>query len=148
MVELKNFLGEYLHKLGFVLVELISRYEGKNTVLKILVDKPEGGISIGDCAYLNEQLSRLLDERDLIPESYLLEVSSPGLDRPLRTRSDFLRCLNRKVRFWFTQAQEGKREWEGIIKEVKGDSLIVYRENALVEIPLAKISRAKQMIEE
>lgn len=78
------------------LVDIIYRYEGRGLVLRVLVDKPEGGITLDECAGLNNEISRILDEKDMLQQRYILEVSSPGLDRPLNSKNDFLRCINKE----------------------------------------------------
>jgi len=142
---LKNIIGDYLQARNIDLVDFIYRYEGKDLVLRILADNPEGGISLGECACLNRDISRLLDEQDIIKERYALEVSSPGLDRPLKTKSDFLRCSNKKVKFFFSEPVNGKFELEGIINKVGDDTVFIDTANQTVETPLAKIRKAKQV---
>jgi ribosome maturation factor RimP len=143
---LKNIIGDYLQARNMDLVDFIYRYEGKDLVLRILADNPEGGISLGECACLNRDISRLLDEQDIIQERYTLEVSSPGLDRPLKTKSDFLRCSNKKVKFFFSEPVNGKFELEGIINKAGDDTVFIDIANQTVEAPLAKIRKAKQVL--
>lgn len=145
--ELENLISTYLGEQNLDLVEFIYRQEGRNLVLRILVDKPEGGISIGECAALNQQISSFLDEKNLIEGSYLLEVSSPGLDRPLKTNKDFLRCLNREARFFLTEQINGKIEFKGLIREVKAESINVEIDGQNIEVPFSKIFRVKQFIQ-
>jgi ribosome maturation factor RimP len=144
--ELRDLLGSYLKGQGLDLVDLIYRYEGRNIYLRILVDKPEGGISLGECARLNNEISRILDEKDILRDRYMLEVSSPGLDRPLLTRSDFLRCIDRNARFFFLESINGKTELEGVITKVEDNSVYIDIDDNTLEIPLAKIKKAKQII--
>ena len=143
---LKNIIGDYLQARNIDLVDFIYRYEGKDLALRILADNPEGGISLGECACLNRDISRIMDEQDIIQERYTLEVSSPGLDRPLKTKSDFLRCSNKKVRFFFGEPVNGKFELEGIINKVGDDTVFIDIANQTVEAPLAKIRKAKQVL--
>jgi ribosome maturation factor RimP len=144
--ELKNFLADFLKSRDLELVELIHRYEGKDAVLRILVDKPEGGISIGECAGLNRELSALLDEKNILEEKYTLEVSSPGLDRPLRTESDFTRCLDKPVKFFLSEFINGKLEWDGVIAKVGPGSVRINTAAGALEVPLDKINKAKRVI--
>ena len=103
IAKLKDIIGNYLQGQGLDLIELIYRYGGRNLILRILVDKPEGGISLDECAHLNNEISRILDEENILQERYILEVSSPGLDRPIATKKDFQRCVNRKARFFLSE---------------------------------------------
>lgn len=144
--ELKEILGNYLKYKEIDLIDLIYRYEGRDLILRILVDKPQGGISLDDCVHLNSEISSILDKKDIIKGKYILEVSSPGIDRPLRIKSDFSRCINKSVRVFLKEPIKGKKELEGKIKEVKNDSIYIEIENEIIEISLSKIDRAKQMI--
>lgn len=144
--ELKNIIGDYLKIQGLDLVDLIYRHEGRDLILRILVDRPEGGITMGECANLNKRISNLLDEKDILQTRYIMEVSSPGLDRALKTRNDFLRCINRRVRFFLNELINGKIELEGLISKVENDSVYIEFRNKLIEIPLTKINKAKQVI--
>lgn len=145
--ELKIIIQDFLLAQGLDLVDLILRYEGGDLVLRILTDKPEGGISLGECANLNIQISQILYEKDILKERYILEVSSPGLDRPLKTKTDFRRCLNRRARFFLKEPINGKLELEGIINRVEEDSVYVDLGGEAVEIPLSKIAKAKQVLD-
>ena len=144
--ELRGMIQEFLNSQHFDLVDLIHRYEGRNFFLRILVDRPEGGITLEDCANLNREINLLLDEKDLVQQKYVLEVSSPGLDRPLKTKNDFLRCLNKRVKFFLNEAVQGRWEWEGLIQKIEEDSVMIETEDAVVTLPLSQIAKAKQVI--
>lgn len=144
--KLTEVIGDYLKGEGIDLVEFIYRYEGRDLFLRILVDKPEGGITLDECAHLNGQIGSILDEKGILEQRYILEVASPGLDRPLKTKSDFSRCANRSVRFYLCESINGKVDLEGIIKKVEGDSVYVDVEGQIVEIPLVKVNKAKQTL--
>jgi len=144
--ELRSITEEYLKLKNVDLVELIYRYEGKDLFLRVLVDKPQGGISLGECADINREISNILDQRDVLRERYILEVSSPGLDRPLRTKNDFLRCINRQARIFLIEAINGRLEYEGVILQVNDVSVYLGIDDKSIEIPLPKITKAKQII--
>lgn len=144
--ELRSIIRGYLETKGLELVGLIYRYEGRDLVLRILLDRPDGGISLYDCAYLNKDISAILDEKDILKDRYILEVASPGLDRPLNTKSDFLRCLNKKAVFFFNEQVNGKMELEGAISKVGDTSVYIDTAGQTLEIPLSKINKAKQII--
>jgi len=144
--ELRGMIQEFLIRNQFDLVDLIYRYEGRDLCLRILVDKPEGGITLEDCAHLNKEVSLLLDEKDIMQQKYILEVSSPGLDRPLKTKTDFSRCINRRAKFFLNEAVQGRWEWEGLIQKIENDSIIIETGDVNVKLPLSKIAKAKQVI--
>jgi len=147
IAELKDIIGDYLKLQGLDLVDLICRHEGRDLIVRILVDRPEGGITLDECAGLNIQISSLLDERGILQTRYILEVASPGLDRPLKTKNDFSRCINKKARFFLNEAVNGKIELEGQISKVENDSVYIDGKNGVIEVPLTKINMAKQIIE-
>ncbi|MDD3087501.1 MAG: ribosome maturation factor RimP [Candidatus Omnitrophica bacterium] len=144
--ELDLSLRDYFRSAGFILVETILRYEGGVLVLRILADRPEGGINMDECAILNRDIGRFLDEKDIIRDRYILEVASPGLDRALRTKEDFSRFLNEKVRFFLNNPINGKIEWDGLIVRVEEESVFVNINGENVEVPFIKINKAKLII--
>ncbi len=144
--ELKNIVEGYLSTKDLDLVDLIYRYEGRDLVVRILADRPEGGISLGECAKLNSEISRILDEKDILQQGYLLEVSSPGLDRPLSSKKDFLRCLGKKVKIFLREPLNGKFELQGLINNADDDSVTIDYEARAVKVALNMISKAKQIV--
>jgi len=132
---------------GFELVEINFIPQGRNPILRLLVDRKEGGISLGECSRLNTKIGEMLDEQNLIQDRYILEVSSPGLDRPLKNPGDYTRCINRKASFFLSESIKGKMELQGEIKEVTETSVFVHTQDGDIEIPLAKVVKAKQAIE-
>lgn len=138
-------ISKYLNSLSFELVDLILRHEGNDLVLRIFVDRPEGGITIGECAKLNNDIGRFLDEGNLLTEPYVLEVSSPGLDRPLVSKNDFKRNLNKMVKFFLKEKFSGKLEWDGIIKNVNDETVSVDVKGQTLEIPLIIINKGKPL---
>ncbi|MEK6727473.1 MAG: ribosome maturation factor RimP [Candidatus Omnitrophota bacterium] len=146
--ELMGAVEDFLKTQNLDLVDLIFRYEGRNLVLRLLVDMPGGGISIGDCTSLNKALSAFLEGKNILQQHYTLEVSSPGLDRPLKTKQDFSRCVNRKVRFFLREPIEGKLEYAGIITKVVDETVYVDIGIRIIEIQLSKITTGKQEMEE
>lgn len=144
--ELRPIIENYLKEVGKELVDLIYRYEGRDLFLKILADNLEGGITLEECAKLNNEIGKILEERNILEQSYILEVSSPGLDRPLKTKNDFSRCIDRKVKFFLKEPINGKIEWDATINKVEEDSIYVEIDGQISEFPLSKINKAKQII--
>ncbi|MCD8022237.1 MAG: ribosome maturation factor RimP [Lachnospiraceae bacterium] len=102
------------HQFELVDVEYVK--EGGNWFLRAYIDKPEG-ITIDDCEVISRALSDLLDEQDFIDEAYILEVSSPGLGRPLRKEKDFARSIGEKVEIRLFRSKDHRKEFTGILKE-------------------------------
>ncbi len=97
---------------GFDLVDAEYVREGNEWYLRIFIDKT-GGITIDDCQLVSEKMNKLLDETNLIKGSYIFEVSSPGIDRPLRTPSDFERYKGQEVLVVMMEPAEGLSEYKG-----------------------------------
>lgn len=144
--ELKTLIGTYLKGHGLEMIDLIYRYEGRDLILRVLVDKPEGGITLDECAYLNSHISQILDNKNILNIKYILEVSSPGLDRPLLTKNDFLRGIKKNVKIFLNEPINGKIEWDGLITKIECDSVFIDAEGVNIEIPLSKVRKAKQII--
>jgi ribosome maturation factor RimP len=158
--ELSLLLKDYLESLNFVFVDIVCRHEGSSLFLKILVDrpqvhglassgqshKPEGGINLDECARLNRDIGGMPDEKDIIKERYILEVSSPGLDRVLKTRDDFSRLLNKKAKFFLNEAIDGKLEWDGLINKISQESVSLITGTGMIEVPFLRINKAKLII--
>jgi ribosome maturation factor RimP len=133
---------------GLDIVEFKFSRTGSSSVLRIFVDKP-GGVTVDRCASLSRKLGDFLDMEDLIAGRYTLEVSSPGLDRPLVSGEDFKRKIGEKVKVFLKEKLDGKTEWEGRIKDIQNLNLLLAEssgENNNDEeriIPLEKVAKAK-----
>ena len=108
------------------LVDMEFLKEGKNWFLRIYIDKP-GGIDIEERALISEKVSEALDaiDPDPIPQAYFLEVSSPGAERPLKTEADMQNAIGKYVHLSFYQAIDGEKFYEGTLKEVNDDSVVL-----------------------
>jgi len=131
---------------GLELVDVEYLKAGKNWILRVYIDKP-GGVNLDDCQNLSRQLSDLIDINETIATPFTLEVSSPGLDRPLKKVEDYIRFIGKKARIQtFTQI-EGQKKFTGIIKSANDSAVTIVAENAVREIPMGKISKARLEIE-
>jgi ribosome maturation factor RimP len=132
--------------LGDVQVELVEldlvRASGQ-IIIRLLVDKPGTGINLDECALINRRLGDIIEEQDIIPDRYVLEVSSPGIDRPLKAKSYFARNPGKPVKLFLREAVNGKIEWDGIIRNVSETEVFVEIEGQVVVIPLSIINKGK-----
>lgn len=108
----------------FELVDVEYVKEGGTWYLRAYIDKP-GGITVDDCEIVNRALSDLLDEKDFIEESYILEVSSPGLGRPLKKERDFERSLGEEVEIRTYRMIEKQKEFRGVLKAYDKDTVTI-----------------------
>jgi len=125
-------------------VELLGQ-RGK-MIVRVTIDN-EQGIGIKDCERVSRQLEALLDVEDLVQGSYTLEVTTPGLDRPLRGIEDFERFRGRQARVVTTERIDNQTFFIGRIKTVKGSTIVLELENKEVEIPYKIVSKARLEIE-
>ncbi|ACY83250.1 conserved hypothetical protein [Edwardsiella piscicida] len=109
--------------LGFELVG-IEFIRGRHSTLRIYIDSEEG-ITVDNCADVSHQVSAVLDVEDPISVAYYLEVSSPGMDRPLFTAEHYTHFLNEEVTLVLRMAMQNRRKWQGIIKAVDGEMITV-----------------------
>jgi len=108
----------------FELVDVEYVKEGSSWYLRIFADK-EGGINIDDCVLISRALEKKLDEEDFIKDPYILEVSSPGLGRPLKKDKDFKRSLGQKVELKLFKAIDKQKEYDGILKDFTDDEIVL-----------------------
>jgi ribosome maturation factor RimP len=121
------------------LVELSVR-RGRTQLVRVVADR-EGGIDLDTCALVSQELSRMLDADDPIAGRYTLEVTSPGLDRPMRRPADFRRALGKRVRVVLAQSQH-----EGTLEEVGDDRVRLRTDRGPIEVPLADVTNAKVVL--
>ncbi|MDP2920997.1 MAG: ribosome maturation factor RimP [Candidatus Omnitrophota bacterium] len=144
--KIQEVINPVLEEEGAELVEVIYRREGGRQVLRLLVDK-DGGIQLADCARLNEKIGLALDQADIIQESYVIEVNSPGIDRPFKVKRDYERAINRPVRVTLTERIQDKKEYIGMLEEVSDTAIkIDVKKKGVLEIPIEKIERAREEV--
>lgn len=139
---------------GLDIFDVDLRREGGQQVLRVVVDRPgpaatpEESVSIDDCARVAEELGTLLDVEDVIPAAYTFEVSSPGLDRPLRHADDYRRFAGRWAKIVTTEPVNRQTAFSGRIQGVEGDDVLFESEGKKpVRLPLRLIARARLEVE-
>jgi ribosome maturation factor RimP len=158
--ELNSLFSGFLENKGFELVELLQQFSGPKLGLTVLVDKPPGdglastgqshkptgGISLQECAQICKELKNLLEEKNIIEADYILEVASPGLDRPLKSGKDFKRSAGKGVVFFLNDAVDGRIQWQGVVQQVDENSVFIQAKDKVLGIPLIKINKARLVI--
>ena len=127
--------------LGYELVGVELEGSEVRSVLRIFIDR-EAGITVGDCEQVSRQIGAVLDVEDPIPESYVLEVSSPGLDRPLLTADHFVRFAGHPVRLRTTEPMDGRRGWKGRLVGCRDGNVVVREGDEERIIPLGLVGKA------
>lgn len=131
---------------GMELVDLEYRREGPRWMLRLFIDK-EGGVTVDDCARISRELGDLLDVKDLIPQAYVLEVSSPGLNRRIRKKKDFSRFAGKKVQLLLVAPKDGRRKIVGDLIGVEGEEVIVTGTEGRFSVALEDIAKANLIYE-
>lgn len=120
--------------------------EGSNYYLRVYADK-EGGITIDDCVTISRALEEQLDKEDFIEEAYILEVSSPGLGRPLRRERDFEKSLGEVVELKLYKAKNGEKEYTGVLKEYTKDTVVLSFEDEEQEFQRSELAMIRLAID-
>ena len=145
--ELKKLVQPVVEDMGFELFDLELSVRGRKSVIQIFLDKEEG-ISLDDCAEVSREVSTILDVEDLIPWSYILEVSSPGLDRPLRIPQDFKRFRGKLAQVVTREPIDNQTFFKGRI-DYSDDICVelILEKDKRVTIPYNIITRSQLEIE-
>src|SRR3989338_11575231 len=146
--KIRTIIEPILQEEQVELVEIIFRREAGRQVLRLLVDKDSGGIQLADCARLNGKISQALDETDIIQESYVIEVDSPGIDRLFKVKRDYERAVGRLVRVTLSERILDKKEYIARLEEVSDTGVkIDVKKKGIIEVPFEKIVRAREEVE-
>jgi ribosome maturation factor RimP len=147
LLRVENILEPLLDAEGLSLVDIEYTREQGGWILKVFIDK-EGGVTLDDCARVSREFGQLLDVEDIIPTSYRLEVSSPGLDRPLKKEEDFVKYSGRRVRIKTTEPVSGRRNFKGaLIGCTDGQITVKVEGSDVFTIPLSSVLKANLEIE-
>ena len=141
-VKLTNLLRPLVEDLGYEFVGLEHGNNPKNPVLVVYIDK-EGGIAVEDCERVSREVAALLDVEDPIPGHYNLEISSPGLDRPLFTLEQFEQFTGEVARISLYAPKEGRRKFKGKILGTEGDQVKLALDESEVMLELGNVAKAR-----
>ncbi|MFO8192303.1 MAG: ribosome maturation factor RimP [Bacillota bacterium] len=139
--KLIEMIEPFLDKMGFELVDL-NYLPGRSGKLQLYIDC-EGGITIDHCELVSREVSDFIDYKDPIDHSYTLEISSPGLERPLRKKEHFNRYVGEKVKLRTAEAVEGRNKFSGLLQGIEDNIVAIMVEDGTVfKIPFTAISKA------
>ncbi|MGH8222202.1 MAG: ribosome maturation factor RimP [Woeseiaceae bacterium] len=140
--EIRSLLEPAVEDLGYELTDFELRVGSRDGVVRLFIDKP-GGVGLGDCEAVSRQVSALLDANDPVPGKYVLEVSSPGLDRKLTKFEHFQRFIGEVVRVRLRFPMAGRRNFRGALKAVSEDAIELEVDGEPHRLPLATIESAR-----
>lgn len=139
---------------GLDIFDVQLRREAQGMVLRVQIDRPgpaataEESVSVDDCASVSRELSAMLDVEDVVPTAYTLEVSSPGLDRPLRTAGDYARFAGRRAKLVMREKVDGQGFFKGVLAGIDGDAVVIDGEDRKRHrVPIDVITRANLEVE-
>jgi ribosome maturation factor RimP len=131
-----------LGQMGYELVDLEYAPGRTHAVLRVFIDRPEG-VGLDDCERASHEVSALLDVEDPVPVGYTLEVSSPGLDRVLRTPAHFRRFVGERIWLELRAAREGRRRYTGRLQALDAEGIELNVDGAMVRVQFSDIGRAR-----
>ncbi len=142
---LAEIVTPMIEGLGFELVRLRLQ-GGKTRVLQIMADRPEGGIVVDECARISTAVSAVLDVEDPLEDAYVLEVSSPGIDRPLTRLKDFEAWAGQEARLETTELIDGRRRFKGVLAGTEGDEVLIELPEGTIGLKFDWLSDAKLVL--
>ncbi len=142
---LAEIITPVIEGLGFELVR-VRLMGGKYRILQIMADRPEGGIVVDDCARISTAVSAVLDVEDPIEDNYTLEVSSPGIDRPLTRLKDFDTWAGYEARLETFELIDGRRRFKGTLAGTEGDEVLIEIEEGTIGLQFDWLSDAKLLL--
>ena len=145
VTQLQTFVEPILADHGMELVELTCHPQGRQQVVRLLVDKV-GGVTIQQCARVNQSIGRALESANLIEASYTIEVSSPGLDRPLASKRDFERAIGEDVVVDLSIGEGRSKELRGMLLAVQHEAVVLKTPSGNMTVPFVEIRAAKKAL--
>jgi ribosome maturation factor RimP len=142
---LAQIITPVIEDLGYELVR-VRLMTGKNAILQVMADKPEGGIEVDDCAKISNEVGAVLDVEDPIAEEYALEVSSPGIDRPLTRMKDFENFEGYEAKIETTELVDGRRRFKGELAGIEGDEVLINVAEGTLGLKFDWLSDAKLVL--
>ncbi|HCL38176.1 MULTISPECIES: ribosome maturation factor RimP [Marinobacter] len=140
--QLEDILRPVVEGLGYEFWGIEFRSHGHHSKLRVFIDDAENGIAIDDCEKVSRQVSGVMDVEDPIQTEYTLEVSSPGMDRPLFRLEQYEAFIGHKVQIKLRMAFEGRRKFLGLIKGVEGEDVVVVVDDHEYLLPFDSIEKA------
>lgn len=140
--KVEGLLVPILGHMGYELIERELAMGAGRWVLRLYVDKP-GGVSIDDCAQVSRGIEDVIEVEGVIPQAYALEVSSPGINRPLRRRQDFERFSGQLIRLRTVEPLGGRSNFKGMLERLEGDEIVMEVDGRHYRIPYGLLAKAR-----
>lgn len=140
--KLTEIIESVVTSMGYEFVGAEYHRNSKNSLLRVFIDKHDG-VVVDDCSRVSHQISGVLDVEDPIAGNYTLEVSSPGLDRPLFTAEQFVRFVGSNIQIKLRIPRAGRRKFTGMLKSMEGDEVVLAQKRGEVHILISDIDQAR-----
>ena len=139
--QLTEMIAPVVESMEYIMWGLEYSSQGRHTTLRVYIDH-DNGITVDDCAAVSRQISAVMDVEDPISQEYTLEVSSPGMDRPLFTLEQFQRYINEWVEIRLRMPFEGRRKFKGVLVNIEDQDVVVQVDNTEFLLPIDMIEKA------
>jgi ribosome maturation factor RimP len=144
--KIEDAIKPSLVDMGFELVQ-VKLMDGKSSqTLQIMAERPDGSMGLEDCAAISRQISAILDVEDVIATAYRLEVSSPGIDRPLVRLTDYTKYIGHQAKIETVLPVSARKRFAGVLKAVEGDTIVITVDNKEFTLPFMDIQSAKLVL--
>lgn len=144
--QIEKLIAPSIQSMGYELVQVRLMEGNKSRLLQIMAERPDGSMTVDDCANISNQVSAVLDVEDIMPGAYRLEVSSPGIDRPLTKEKDFAEYAGHIAKIETVLPIEGRKRFTGELVGVEAGAVKLTIDNQLVQLPIADIRSAKLLL--
>lgn len=144
--QLYDLLAPHVEEAGYECVDVTFEKNGQDWTLTVFIDTPQG-VSLDDCEKVSRILDPILDEEDPIEQSYCLDVSSPGIDRPFKRDRDWQKGVGQKIEVNLFVKKDGSKAFTGILKEAGPDEIVLETEDGELRFTKKEISKAAPVIE-
>lgn len=144
--KVEDVVGPALAHLGYELVEREFLQESGRWTLRLYIDK-EGGVTIDDCATASRSIEDLIEVEEIVPCAYSLEVSSPGINRPLRWKKDFERFKGSQIKLKATEQIDGRGNYKGTLEGLEGDDIVIIVDGTRFKVPYSMLAKARLDVE-
>ena len=141
-----DLISPVLEDMDFELVDTEYLRERGRWVLRLFIDK-EGGVTLDDCTAVNREIGDLIDVKEIIPHQYVLEVSSPGVNRPLKKKKDFIAAVGRKIKVIINAPAGERKNFVGYLEDLRDDALFLLIDGETISISLKDIRKANIIYE-
>jgi ribosome maturation factor RimP len=146
VVQVSGLIEPVVEEVGYDLVAVEYLMDRGRWVLRVYIDR-DGGVTVDDCARVSREIDHLIEVKDIIRHEYILEVSSPGVNRPLTKEKDFVRAVGKRVKIKTSTPVEGRRNITGQLREYKDGTLHVDHGGTLLSIRAENVKRANLVYE-